>query len=239
MEVRLQKFLASCGVASRRKSEELILDGRVSVNGNIVTELGVKIETNKDKVFVDDKLVKLETRKRYILLNKPEGYISSSQDQFDNLSVLHLVSDIKERLFPVGRLDKDTTGALLLTNDGEFANKIMHPKYKINKTYIAEVSGRPTAEEMNAFMKGLLIEGKKTAPAKIRIVKEKSRTSIVEIIIHEGKNHQVKNMCEAIGHKVIKLQRYAIGNLTIENIKEGNYKEYDIKEIKKQLRITD
>lgn len=239
MEIRLQKFLASCGVASRRKSEELILDGRVSVNGKIVTELGVKIETNRDKVFVDDKLVKLETRKRYILLNKPEGYISSAQDQFDNLSVLHLVSDIKERLFPVGRLDKDTTGALLLTNDGEFANKIMHPKYKINKTYIAEVSGRPTAEEMNAFMKGLLIEGKKTAPAKIRIVKEKSRTSIVEIIIHEGKNHQVKNMCEAIGHKVIKLQRYAIGNLTIENIKEGNYKEYDIKEIKKQLRITD
>lgn len=239
MEVRLQKFLASCGIASRRKAEELILDGRISVNGKIVTELGTKVETNRDKVYFDDELVKIESKKHYILLNKPEGYISAAQDQFDNLSVLHLLDKINERVFPVGRLDKDTTGALLLTNDGDFANKIMHPKYKISKTYIAEVSGRPTAEEMNLFMKGLVIEGKKTAPAKIRIVKEKSKTSIVEIIIHEGRNHQVKNMCEAIGHKVIKLQRYAIGNLTIESIKEGNYKEYDLKEIKRQLRITD
>ena len=237
MEVRLQKYLASAGVASRRKSEELILDGRVTVNGKIVTELGTKIETNRDKVTVDDELVKIENRKRYILLNKPEGYISSSKDQYDNLSVLHLIDGIKERMFTVGRLDKDTTGALLLTNDGDFANKVMHPKYKINKTYIAEVNGKPTPEEMNSFAKGLLIDGQKTAPAKIRIVKEKSKTSILEIIIHEGKNHQVKNMCEAIGHKVVKLQRYAIGNLTIEHIKEGHYKEYDLKELKKQLKI--
>ncbi len=237
MEVRLQKYLASAGVASRRKSEELILDGRVSVNGKIVTELGTKIETNRDKVTVDDELVKTENRKRYILLNKPEGYISASKDQYDNLSVLHLIDGIKERMFTVGRLDKDTTGALLLTNDGDFANKVMHPKYKINKTYIAEVNGKPTPEEMNSFAKGLLIDGQKTAPAKIRIVKEKSKTSILEIIIHEGKNHQVKNMCEAIGHKVVKLQRYAIGNLTIEHIKEGHYKEYDLKELKKHLKI--
>ena len=237
MEVRLQKFLANAGVASRRKAEELILDGRITVNGKIVTELGTKVDTKKDKVYFDDNLIKVENRKRYILLNKPEGYISSSADQFDNLSVLHLIDGIKERMFTVGRLDKDTTGALLLTNDGDFANKVMHPKYKINKTYIAEINGRPTAEEMNRFMKGLIIDGKKTAPAKIRIVKEKSKSSIVEIIIHEGRNHQVKNMCEAIGHKVIKLQRYAIGNLTIEHIKEGNYKEYDLKELKKQLKI--
>ena len=237
MEVRLQKFLANAGVASRRKAEELILDGRITVNGRIVTELGTKVDTKKDKVYFDDNLIKVENRKRYILLNKPEGYISSSADQFDNLSVLHLIDGIKERMFTVGRLDKDTTGALLLTNDGDFANKVMHPKYKINKTYIAEINGRPTAEEMNRFMKGLIIDGKKTAPAKIRIVKEKSKSSIVEIIIHEGRNHQVKNMCEAIGYKVIKLQRYAIGNLTIEHIKEGHYKEYDLKELKKQLKI--
>ena len=237
MEERLQKYLASAGVASRRKSEELILQGRVAVNGKIITELGTEIETNRDKVTVDDKLVKTENRKRYILLNKPEGYISSSTDQYDNLSVLHLIDNVKERMFTVGRLDKDTTGALLLTNDGDFANKVMHPKYKINKTYIAEVNGRPTAEEMNSFAKGLVIDGKKTAPAKIRIVKEKSKTSILEIIIHEGRNHQVKDMCKVIGHKVVKLQRYAIGELTIENIKEGNYKEYDINEIKKKLKI--
>lgn len=239
MEVRLQKFLANAGVASRRKAEELILDGRIAVNGKVVTELGTKVDTKKDKVYFDDNLLKVENRKRYILLNKPEGYISSSTDQFDNLSVLHLIDGIKERIFTVGRLDKDTTGALLLTNDGDFANKVMHPKYKINKTYIAEINGRPTAEEMNRFMKGLIVDGKKTAPAKIRIVKEKTKSSIVEIIIHEGRNHQVKNMCEAIGYKVLKLQRYAIGNLTIEHIKEGRYKEYDLKEIKKQLRILD
>ena len=239
MEVRLQKFLANAGVASRRKAEELILDGRIAVNGKVVTELGTKVDTKKDKVYFDDNLLKVENRKRYILLNKPEGYISSSTDQFDNLSVLHLIDGIKERMFTVGRLDKDTTGALLLTNDGDFANKVMHPKYKINKTYIAEINGRPTAEEMNRFMKGLIVDGKKTAPAKIRIVKEKTKSSIVEIIIHEGRNHQVKNMCEAIGYKVLKLQRYAIGNLTIEHIKEGRYKEYDLKEIKKQLRILD
>ena len=237
MEVRLQKFLANAGVASRRKAEELITEGKVSVNGKIVTELGTKIETNRDKVMVEDKTVKVETYKRYILLNKPAGYISAAKDQFDNPSVLNLIPNIKERLFPIGRLDKDTTGALLLTNDGDLSYKLTHPKFKVDKTYIAEVSGRPTAEEMNRFMKGLVIDGKKTAPAKIRIVKEKTKTSIVEIIIHEGRNHQVKNMCEAIGHKVINLQRYAIGKLTIENIKEGNYKEYDLKELKKQLKI--
>lgn len=239
MEVRLQKFLASAGIASRRKAEELILQGRISVNGKVITELGTKVETKRDRVFFDDELVKLETYKRYILLNKPEGYISSSTDQFDNLSVLHLIDGIKERMFTVGRLDKDTTGALLLTNDGDFANQVMHPKYKIDKTYIAEVVGRPTPDEMNCFMKGIVIDGKKTSPSKIRIMKEKSKTTIVEIIIHEGRNHQVKNMCEAIGHKVLKLQRYAIGNLTIEHIKEGSYKEYDLKEIKKQLKILD
>lgn len=237
MEVRLQKFLADAGIASRRKAEELILAGKVSVNGKIVSELGTKVNTKKDKILFEGKLVKVENRKRYILLNKPAGYISAAKDQFDNPSVLHLLKNVRERVFPIGRLDKDTTGALLLTNDGDLAYKITHPKHEINKTYIAEVMGRPTAEEMNIFMKGILIDGKKTAPAKIRIVKEKNKTSIVEIIIHEGRNHQVKKMCEEIGHKVVKLQRFAIGNLTIENIKEGEYKEIDLRELKNKLRI--
>ena len=133
MEVRLQKYLASAGVASRRKAEEIILDGRVSVNGKVVTELGTKVETNRDKISVDGRVVKIENRKRYILLNKPEGYISASKDQYDNLSVLHLIDGIKERMFTVGRLDKDTTGALILTNDGDFANKIIDKAIKVKK----------------------------------------------------------------------------------------------------------
>lgn len=232
MEVRLQKHLADCGVASRRKAEELILQGKVKVNGEIVTELGVKVNPDKDKVEYGDKIIKKLNKKVYILLNKPEGYISASVDQFDNPSVLHLI-DVKERLFPVGRLDKDTTGALILTNDGEFSYKVTHPKHEINKVYIAEVVGRPTDEEMRTFMKGVYIDGKKTHPAKIRILKETKKNSIVEIIIHEGRNRQVKKMCEEIGHKVIKLQRYAIGNINIDGLKEGNWRYLSDREIER------
>lgn len=230
MEIRLQKYLADSGIASRRKSEELILSGRVKVNGKVIKELGVKV-TGKEKIFFDDKEIKPQKKKVYILLNKPEGYISASKDQFNNPSVLHLIEDIKERVFPVGRLDKDTTGALILTNDGTFSFHLTHPKHEVSKTYIAEVVGRPTDEEMRIFMKGINIEGKKTAPAKIRIVKEKKKNSIVEIVIHEGKNRQVKKMCEEINHKVITLHREAIGTLTVEGIKEGKWRYLTEKEI--------
>lgn len=232
MEVRLQKYLADCGIASRRKAEELILQGKVRVNGKIINELGFKVNTSRDKIEFEGKIVKPEKKKVYILLNKPAGYISATKDQFDNPSVLHLI-DIKERLFPVGRLDKDTTGALILTNDGEFSYRLTHPKHEVNKTYIAEVVGRPTDEEMRTFMKGVYIDGRKTYPAKIRIVKETKKNSIVEIIIHEGRNRQVKKMCEEIGHKVITLQRYSIGNINIEGLKEGKWRYLTDKEISK------
>jgi len=235
MEVRLQKYLADCGIASRRKAEELILQGKVKVNGKVISELGVKVNTDRDKVEFNGELVKSIKKKVYILLNKPEGYISASKDQFDNPSVLHLI-DIKERVFPVGRLDKDTTGALILTNDGEFAYRLTHPKHEISKVYIAEVIGRPTDEEMRAFMKGVYIDGKKTYPAKIRILKEIKKNSIVEIIIHEGRNRQVKKMCEEIGHKVIALHRQAIGKLTVDGIKEGKWRYLTDKEIDKVYR---
>jgi len=232
MEVRLQKYIADCGVASRRKAEELILQGKVKVNGNIISELGVKVNTDKDKVEFNGEIVKILKKKVYILLNKPAGYISASKDQFNNPSVLHLI-DIKERVFPVGRLDKDTTGALILTNDGDFSYRLTHPKHEVDKVYIAEVTGRPTDEEMRAFMKGVFIDGKKTHPAKIRILKETKKNSIVEIIIHEGRNRQVRKMCEAIGHKVIKLQRYSIGNINIEGLREGKWRYLTDKEIEK------
>jgi len=236
MEYRLQKYLAEAGVASRRKAEELILSGQVKVNGKIVTELGTKVNSDRDKVYFRDELVKLKKKKIYILLNKPSGYISAAADQFDNPSVLHLVDNIKERLFPVGRLDKDTTGALLLTNDGDFSYHLTHPKHEVSKTYVAEVVGRPTDEEMRLFMKGVYIDGKKTYPAKIRIMKETKKNSIVEIIIHEGRNRQVKKMCEEIGHKVVSLQRVAIDTLTIEGLREGSWRYLTPKEIEKLMR---
>ena len=232
MEVRLQKYLADCGIASRRKAEELILQGKVKVNGTVIRELGVKVNTDKDRVEFNGESIKSIKKKVYILLNKPAGYISASKDQFDNPSVLHLI-DIKERVFPVGRLDKDTTGALILTNDGDFSYRLTHPKHEVDKIYIAEVTGRPTDEEMRAFMKGVYIDGKKTHPAKIRILKETKKNSIVEIIIHEGRNRQVKKMCEEIGHKVISLQRYAIGGINIDGLKEGKWRYLTDKEIEK------
>ncbi len=231
MECRLQKYLAECGIASRRKAEELILAGKVKVNGEVVTELGTKINPSKDKVMYNNEIVKAQKRKVYILLNKPAGYISAAKDQFDNPSILHLVNDIKVRLYPVGRLDKDTTGAIILTNDGDFSYKLTHPKHEVSKTYIAEVEGVPTAEEMRTFAKGVYIDGKKTYPAKIRIVKETKKNSIVEIIIHEGRNRQVKKMCEEIGHKVVTLHRQAIGRIVIDGVKEGKYRHLTQKEI--------
>jgi len=237
MEIRLQKFLADAGVASRRKSEEIITQGKVTVNGKIVTELGVKVNPDKDKVTCFGKSVKIEEKKVYILMNKPQGYISSSKDQFDNQSVLHLVKDCKERLFPIGRLDKDTTGVLILTNDGELSNIITHPKNEIEKTYIAKVWGRPTSAEMALFMKGVVIDGKKTYPAKIRIVEEKGRFSIVEIKIHEGRNRQVKKMCEEINHKVVELHRKAIGNLDVDDLEPGKWRYITKKEICEKLKI--
>lgn len=236
MEVRLQKYLADCGIASRRKAEELILQGRVKVNGKIINELGTKINSDSDKVEYDGKLVKRIKKKIYILLNKPKGYISASKDQFDNLSVLKLI-DIKDRIFPVGRLDKDTTGALILTNDGDFSYRLTHPKHEVNKVYIAEVEGCPTAAEMQTFMKGIIIDGKKTYPAKIRILKEIKKNSIVEIVIHEGRNRQVKKMCKEIGHEVISLQRYSIDSITIDKLPEGKWRYLTDKEVEKLKRI--
>jgi len=236
MEVRLQKYLADCGIASRRKAEELILQGKVKVNGKVVNELGSKVNTDRDKVEFNGKIIKATKKKVYILLNKPEGYISASKDQFDNQSVLKLI-DIKERIFPVGRLDKDTTGALILTNDGDFSYRLSHPKHEVNKVYIAEVKGCPTASEMQAFMKGIIIDGKKTYPAKIRILKETKKNSIVEIIIHEGRNRQVKKMCKEIGHEVISLQRYAIDTITIDKLPEGKWRYLTDKEVEKLKRF--
>ncbi|MGB9678565.1 MAG: pseudouridine synthase [Thermoanaerobacteraceae bacterium] len=234
---RLQKYLAECGIASRRKCEEYIISGRVKVNNKIIKDLGVKIDPEVDIIKFDGKIVKRNLNLVYIMLNKPVGYITSSKDQFNRPTVLDLVK-IPERIYPIGRLDYATSGLLLLTNDGELANILMHPKNKINKTYIAEIKGIPKPDELEKFRNGILIDGKLTSEALIKITKEKNYSSIVEIVIHEGMNRQIRKMCSAIGHPVISLKRIKVGEITLGNLKEGQWRFLNNNEIKylKNLR---
>ncbi|WP_250277691.1 pseudouridine synthase [[Clostridium] colinum] len=221
--VRLQKFLADCGICSRRKAEEHILLGDVKVNGKIISELGTKIDENKDKVYFKDKLIKLEQKKVYIMLNKPEGCVTTVKEQFDRKIVFDYIN-IKERVVPVGRLDYDTSGLLILTNDGDLTYKLTHPKHNVKKIYIAKVYGVPSKEKLEKFKTGVIIDGYKTAPADIKILEKNDKYSILKIIITEGKNRQVRKMCEAIGHKVVSLKRIAIEKISIGNLKIGEYR---------------
>lgn len=222
-EIRLQKYLAECGVASRRKAEELISQGRVQVNGMIVTEMGKKVH-RQDEIHVDGKLVRKEEKKVYIALNKPVGYISSVKDQFGRPTVLDLVKDINERVFPVGRLDYDTSGLLLVTNDGDFTYRFTHPKHEIKKVYEALVKGIPKREDIIRFEQGLRIDDYLSSPAKFKILKSDKETSTVEITIHEGKNRQVRKMCDKIGCPVLELKRIAIGKVSLGSLKEGSWR---------------
>ena len=232
--MRINKYIALCGVASRRKAEELILAGRVTVNDEVMTELSYKVDEENDIVKVDDKLIKEENKLEYILLNKPEGYITTVKDQFDRPSVLDLVSDIKERVYPIGRLDYETSGLLLLTNDGDLTYKLTHPKHEVDKTYVARVKGKLTKEEIERFKTGLKIEDYTTAPAKLKVIKydEQRDSSLLEIKIHEGKNRQVRKMCKAINHPVLRLRRSAMGKIKIGDCEIGKYRYLTEDEIK-------
>lgn len=229
MEERLQKYMAKCGVASRRKCEEIILSGRVEVNGSVITELGFKINEN-DVVEVDSNVIKVEENKVYIILNKPTGYITSNSDEKERKTILDIVN-VKERIYPIGRLDYDSSGLLLLTNDGDIYNKIIHPKKEIEKRYIATVKGTFSKEELEKFRSGVDIGGYITAPAKIKVIKESKSNSVVEITIHEGKNRQVRKMCSAFNHEVLNLKRIAIGKLSLDNLKEGQWRNLNEKEV--------
>ena len=222
-EERLQKYMARCGIASRRKAEELILQGSVKVNGIIEKELGSKINPEKDEVTVYDKIIYEKKEHIYIKLYKPEGYITTVKDQFNRKTVLDLVN-IKDRIYPVGRLDYDTSGLLLLTDDGDLANKLMHPKYRIFKTYEAEIEGGISEDSINKLRNGVLIDGYKTAPAKVKLLKKTQKNSFVQISIHEGKNRQVRKMFEKVGHRVIKLKRLSFGNINLDGLREGQWK---------------
>ncbi|MBE7027846.1 MAG: rRNA pseudouridine synthase [Ruminococcaceae bacterium] len=236
-KIRLQKYMAECGVASRRACETIITEGRVTVNGLKTQELGTKIDPDYDEVCVDGNLIKKSNKKYYIMLNKPSGYITSASDQFGRKTVLDLISnDISERLYPVGRLDYDTEGLLLLTNDGDFAHKLTHPSKGTDKTYIAVVSGTVSKREAGILSKGVLIDGKKTAPAKVSLSHRPDNTTEITITIHEGRNRQIRKMCSAISHEVLYLKRVAIGDIFLGNLPMGKWRHLNPVEINKLLK---
>ena len=228
---RLQKVIANLGYCSRRKAEELISEGKVSVNGNIVTELGTKVKTS-DTIEVEGNILDNNKNYEYYILNKPRGVVTTTHDEHDRKTVVDLI-DTNTRIYPVGRLDYDTTGLLLLTNDGVLANKLMHPSSKIDKTYVAKIEGMISLISVKKLRSGVVIDGYKTRPARVKIksVNKKTNKSIVEITISEGKNHQVKKMFEAVGHHVEKLKREKYAIFDIRDLKVGDYRKLTFKEV--------
>lgn len=235
--IRLQKFLADCGICSRRKAEEYILQGQVKVNGEVVCELGTKINPNKDEVIFKSNKVGNVDKKVYILLNKPIGYVTTTRDQFGRDTVLDLVH-VKEKILPVGRLDMYTSGALILTNDGEFIYKVTHPKYEIEKTYNVTVKGIVTKKEIKQLEDGVKIEDYTSGKAKVKILKidKENDISRIEITIHEGKNREVRKMCNGIGRKVLALHRSKIENIDVKSLKLGEWRYLTNKEISSLLK---
>ena len=236
-EIRLQKYMADCGIASRRKSEELIKQGKVTVNGKVIKELGTKINPNIDIIEYDGTKMTFEKDYVYILLNKPIGYVTTVKDQFNRDSVLDLIKS-NRRLVPVGRLDMYTSGALILTNDGEFVYKVTHPKHEIEKTYTVTLKGIITNEAVENLKNGVKIEDYVTKPAKLKILKtdEEKNISRLEITIHEGKNRQVRKMCETVGYKVLALHRSKIAGIGVKDIELGKWrylKDYEVEKILK------
>ena len=234
---RLQKVIAQAGVASRRDAEELIKAGRVTVNGKVVTELGTKVEPKQARIAVDNKPIKAE-KYLYILLNKPKGIITALEDPQGRKTVADLVADIPERIYPVGRLDYNTEGLLIITNDGDLTNTLTHPSHEIEKTYLAKVQGYPPEEKLDKLRVGIKLEDGMTAPAKINVIaidREKELTTL-ELVIHEGKNREIRRMCEAIGYPVKNLKRIKIAFLTLEGLRRGQYRQLlsaEVEELKK------
>ncbi|WP_027417263.1 pseudouridine synthase [Aneurinibacillus terranovensis] len=222
---RLQKVMAEAGVASRRKCEQFIAEGRVKVNGTTITELGYKVDPTRDDIEVDGKKIEKE-RTVYYLLNKPTGVITSVSDPQKRKTVIDLMKGVKERIYPVGRLDYDTSGLLLLTNDGDFANHIAHPSHELDKVYEATVKGRIAEPALEQLRRGVRLEDGMTAPALAEFIRyqKKNDTSMIHLTIHEGRNRQVRRMCEAVGHHVVQLRRIRLAFLTLEGTVEGTYR---------------
>ncbi len=232
--VRLQKFMADCGVASRRKSETLIENGAVKVNGKVAV-IGDKINPDTDKVYVHNKRIVLKKKggKRYIMLNKPRGFVTTMSDERGRKCVADLIKDIPERVYPVGRLDKDSEGLLLMTNDGDFANTVTHPKKEINKVYHVTVKPDMPDDAAKKIMKGVVIDGRKTAPCEVRVISRGDERANLEMVLHEGRNREIRKMCELFGIEVIRLKRIAIGSVKMGKLKRGMWRDLTADEVKK------
>lgn len=233
-DVRLQKALADCGVASRRKAEELIAAGQVKVNGR-VAKIGDKVDVKKDKITVNGKTLVTKVRNVYIMLHKPRGYITTMNDEMDRRCVAELVGDIPERIYPVGRLDRDSEGMLLMTNDGGFANAMSHPSMHVPKTYRVTVRPGITDDQLTQIAMGIVIEGQKTAPANVRVLSQEPGRVVLEIVLYEGRNRQIRNMCEALGLEVARLKRIAVGPVKLGMLQPGDWRRLTAEEVKKLL----
>jgi pseudouridine synthase len=241
VNIRLQKIISTAGVASRRAAEKLILDGRVSVNGQVVRELGSKADPDIDEIRVDDRRIKKAARLRYFLLNKPRGYVTTRSDPEKRRTVLDLLKGVREYVYPVGRLDYDSEGLLILTNDGELAATLTHPKHEVERVYEAQVLGIPDAHDLDRLSRGIVIEGRRTSPAGVELLRERRAsgdTSTLRVTIHEGRSRQVRKMCDAIGHPVQALRRVRIGPLVDRNLKLGAYRELTPEEVRRLKRSS-
>jgi 23S rRNA pseudouridine2605 synthase len=238
---RLQKILSAAGVASRRLSEELIQQGRVSVNGKVVTELGTKADPERDDIRVDGRRIRVETRRRYILLNKPRGYVTTRRDPQGRPTVMDLLKNVGEYVYPVGRLDYDSEGLLLLTNDGELAARLTHPRHEVERVYEARIRGVPDAHALDRLARGIVIDGRRTASARVALRRAPSTStpqSTVEIALHEGRQRQVRNMFDAVGHPVVRLRRIRIGPISDETLTTGHYRELTAAELTRLRRAA-
>ena len=236
--MRIQKYIADAGICSRRKAEDMILDGLVKVNGETLTELGYQMQEN-DVVEVSGQVISAPEKKVYYLMYKPRGYVTTVKDQFDRPCVMDLIGeDVKERIYPAGRLDYHTEGLLILSNDGEFVNAITHPKHHIEKKYLAVVNGIIKEEAVEKLKRGVVIDGKKTAPAKVFLSEIFKDKCLVEIAICEGRNRQVRKMFEAVGHRVLELKRVQIGPIEIGSLKEGKIRKLNPNEVQALLSLA-
>lgn len=231
--MRLQKYLALCGVASRRHAEQMILDGKVQVNGITVREMGIQIDEEKDSVSVCGSIVRPETEKHYLAYYKPIGEVTTANDPEGRATVMDKFQDYPVRLFPVGRLDYDSEGLLLLTNDGEMMNRLLHPSHEVSKVYLIKASNQVTEDEVRRLRTGVLIDGRLTSPAQVRIIRHETFDTVLLVSIHEGRNRQVRKMLEAIGHQVISLKRVEFGPVSLGDLPRGQWRKLTDTEIRK------
>jgi pseudouridine synthase len=238
LKIRLNKFLSLAGVASRREADRLIAEGRVRVNNKIVDELGHKIDDERDVVYVDGKKIRHEEKRLYLLLNKPAGYLVTLKDPFKRRTIRDLLPVSMGRVFPVGRLDLDSQGLLLLTNDGELAYRLSHPRFKVKKIYVAKVQGEPSKETLSRVERGVYLEGKRTAPAKVSLLAHSQKSSILRIEIYEGRKREVRRMCQAVGHNVLELKRIGFAGLELKKIKPGEWRPLEPRELRRLRELV-